>query len=52
METQTQEATQALDMTLQELGDKRPSVTESDVLTRPLKKTKKISTAWGVDLAE
>jgi hypothetical protein len=39
-------------MGFQELGDKRPPVTDSDILTRPLKKTKKISTAWAVDLAE
>jgi len=52
VETQTQEATQALDMTLQELGDKRPGpVMNSDILVRPLKKTK-ISVAMPVDLAE
>jgi hypothetical protein len=42
-------------MNLQELGDKRPgSVTDldRDILARPLKKTKKVSTVCAVDLAE
>lgn len=51
-ETQTQEATQALDTTLPELGDKRPGPgIDSDALARPQKK-KKISVTMGVDLAE
>jgi hypothetical protein len=51
-ESQTQEATEALDMNFQELGDKRPGpVTDWDILTRPQKKTK-ISVAIAVDLAE
>ena len=52
-ETQTQEATQALDTTLPELGDKRPGPgMDSDALARPQKKKKKISVTMGVDLAE
>ena len=48
-ESQTQEATQALDLSYDGLGDKRPGlVTDS---ARPQKK-KRISMTTGVDLAE